>query len=273
MTVVPAAGPGRLRVVTWNVHHGVGQDGRLDVGRIADTLAAFEPDVVGLQEVDRGFRERSGWADQAAELADRLGTDLLWAPALHGPPRAPGGRPGEYGVALLSRWPARQVQAVPMALPGHEPRVVLHARVETAPAEVTVLVTHLDFADKRARRRQAEMIAGLSVAGPAVLLGDLNARPAAPELAPLRGWRDAWAAAPRRSGGSWPFAGATVSALPTRLAAHHLVGRTQPARYPIRRVDAVLLRGGVLALAAQVPAVTGSDHRPLVVDLEVPHPA
>jgi endonuclease/exonuclease/phosphatase family metal-dependent hydrolase len=266
----------RLRAVTWNLHHGVGTDGRLELGRIARVLRDLDPDVAGLQEVDRGFDARSDRRDQAGELAEALGLHLLWAPAIRRPGQGPGGSDGEYGVALLTRAPAVLVDLVPMQLSGHEPRVVLQARA----GGLTLLVTHLDFGSRSVRRRQAERVAGLDVVEPAVLLADLNARPQAPELAPLTrvGWRDAWAEAPDRSGGSWPFAGATVSALPSRFASGHLVGRTQPARFPVRRVDAVLVRGGVRTLRAEVPRseasrAEASDHRPLVVDLELPGPS
>jgi endonuclease/exonuclease/phosphatase family metal-dependent hydrolase len=264
------AGSERLRLVTWNVHHGVGMDGRLDLARIAGNLAALGPDVVGLQEVDRGFDARSDWRDQPDEIAEALGMHLLRGPALHRPAPSAGAPDGEYGVALLTRAPARLVKLLPLRLPGTEHRVVLHAEVSMAVGPMTVLVTHLDFGSAAVRRRQAERIASLDVAGPALLLADLNARPAAAELAPLRGWRDAWVEAPERSGGAWPFAGATVSAVPSRWASGHLVGRTQPARFPLRRVDAVLVRGEVQPLRAEVPRIGGSDHLPLVVDVELP---
>jgi endonuclease/exonuclease/phosphatase family metal-dependent hydrolase len=37
------------RIVTYNVHRCVGNDRRLDVGRIADVLAGLKPDIVALQ--------------------------------------------------------------------------------------------------------------------------------------------------------------------------------------------------------------------------------
>ena len=56
----------RLRVATFNIHHGVGADGRLDLTRTADVISATGASVVGLQEVDRTLSARSGWVDQAA---------------------------------------------------------------------------------------------------------------------------------------------------------------------------------------------------------------
>ena len=41
-----------VRVMTWNIHSGVGTDGRFDLTRVVDTIARHHPDVVALQEVD-----------------------------------------------------------------------------------------------------------------------------------------------------------------------------------------------------------------------------
>lgn len=37
------AGPGVQRVVSWNIRHGVGMDGRLDLDRAAAVLRGLEP--------------------------------------------------------------------------------------------------------------------------------------------------------------------------------------------------------------------------------------
>src|SRR5688500_8746717 len=46
--------PVRLTVMTYNIHHAEGLDGKLDVPRIAEVIAAQKADIVGLQEIDRG---------------------------------------------------------------------------------------------------------------------------------------------------------------------------------------------------------------------------
>ena len=71
----------RLRVMTYNIHRGRGVDRRIDLGRIADVVASFEPDVVALQEVDIG-RKRSGRVDQAGELGKRLGMEVVFCPCI-----------------------------------------------------------------------------------------------------------------------------------------------------------------------------------------------
>ena len=41
-----------VRVLTYNIHHGEGMDGKIDLERIAAVIKRLEPDVVALQEVD-----------------------------------------------------------------------------------------------------------------------------------------------------------------------------------------------------------------------------
>src|SRR3990172_3828554 len=65
--VVQAAEPLRVRVLTYNIHHGEGTDGRIDLARIAAVIQRLAPDVVALQEVDK-LTSRSEGVDQAAEL-------------------------------------------------------------------------------------------------------------------------------------------------------------------------------------------------------------
>src|SRR6202165_2432600 len=46
--------PTTLRVLTYNIHHGEGTDGRFDVPRLAEVIKSVRPDLVALQEVDEG---------------------------------------------------------------------------------------------------------------------------------------------------------------------------------------------------------------------------
>src|SRR5215213_2148229 len=42
-----------ITVLTYNIHHGAGGDGKVDIGRIAEVINRVKPDLVALQEVDR----------------------------------------------------------------------------------------------------------------------------------------------------------------------------------------------------------------------------
>src|SRR5947199_10169181 len=88
-----------LRVMTYNIHVGVGMDKKLDLQRIASVINAQHPDLVGLQEVDRGV-ERTQRIDEIAEIAKMTKMDYAFAFNLSY-------QGGQYGVAILSRLPIK----------------------------------------------------------------------------------------------------------------------------------------------------------------------
>src|SRR5207245_3068269 len=90
-----------IRVMTYNIHVGVGMDKKLDLPRIAGVINQQHPDLVGLQEVDRGV-ERTQRIDEIAEIASRTRMDYAFSFNL----RYQG---GQYGVAILSRFPIRVI--------------------------------------------------------------------------------------------------------------------------------------------------------------------
>ena len=89
--------PSTLRVLTYNIHHGEGRDGRVDYERLAATIARLKPDVIALQEVDNKTRRVDG-IDQATELARRLKMKHFFGKAIDF-------SGGQYGQAILSRFP------------------------------------------------------------------------------------------------------------------------------------------------------------------------
>ena len=97
----PARDPRTLRVMSYNIHIGVGLDKKSDLARIANVIKAADVDVVALQEVDVRTRRSGTDVDQLAELAKLTG--------MHG--RFGKGRDfdgGEYGQAILSRQPIKE---------------------------------------------------------------------------------------------------------------------------------------------------------------------
>ena len=118
----PAARPAgkTLRVLSYNIHHGEGTDGKLDLARIAGVIKAAEPDLVAVQEVDRNTT-RTNKVDQAAELARLTGLHGEFAKAIDF-------QGGEYGQAILSRFPIKSVKT--HTLPGkkgQETRIAVEA--------------------------------------------------------------------------------------------------------------------------------------------------
>lgn len=158
-----------LRIATYNIKHGAGMDGRVDLERTARAIEALDADVVALQEVDLGVG-RSGGVNQVNELARVLGMHPAFGVFM------PYGG-GHYGMALLSRHPI--VDARSLRLPGgNEPRVALSARLRhPCGQDVRVVCVHFDWVrDDGYRFGQAGAVAQHleSLAEPYVLLGDFN---------------------------------------------------------------------------------------------------
>ncbi len=252
-----------LRVVSYNIHTGIGSDGALDLARTAQVLDSFDADVIGLEEVDVHWADRSAWRDQARDLAAALDMRVFFAPIYSLDPLRPTEPRREYGLAILTDLPVVGTQnhhltrlstqgtdPVPEPAPGF-PEVV----VQADGARVHVYATHLDYrADPAVRAQQVDdMLAILAqdrgragAAAQQVLVGDFNAPPAAAELSPLWGSLvDSWAVA-----GAGP-------------------GLHNPASGPTTRIDYVTHSPNVRTLSAEVVPTIASDHLPVVADLRV----
>ena len=236
VSVVAAAGEAdtTLRVLSYNIHHGRGIDGLVDLPRIAAVIRGCQADIVFLQEVD-DRTERTGRVDQTAELARLTG--------LHGEFGHQIDYQGcRYGQALLSRTPLTHPQV--HVLPGDsssETRIAFSASTERANRAIVIVGTHLHHLDSEVRLAQAQAIASLDLgAGPIMLGGDFNAGPDSPPLAALL---ETW-----------------ESAIPEPLP-------TYPAATPTRQIDSIRFRpAGVLEPRAAhvLDEPVASDNRPIL---------
>jgi endonuclease/exonuclease/phosphatase family metal-dependent hydrolase len=252
-----------VRLVTFNIHHGVGHDGRHDLPRLARLLADADPDVICLQEVDRHFGDRSEHVDQALLLSRALDLQLAWGASIDRPPREGRTERRQYGNALLSRLPVLTSDIHPLP-GGGEQRSALRALVEVDGRTLAVTITHLSSSSPADRAAQAAAVAALSTdpKQAEVLVGDLNADAGAPELEVLHErFSDAWELAQDRT----DQAG--------RFSLHSGQGLTHPARRPRVRIDQVWVSPGVAVTDALVlDGSATSDHHPLLVDLQLKDP-
>jgi len=161
--------PTPLRVISYNIKRGLGNDDNTDLLRSAYRVDQYAPDFVGLQEVDNGAK-RSGNVDQAAELGKRLQMQHAFGPFMD----FQGGR---YGLALLSRYSIDQINVVPLPK-GNEPRVALAATIKLPTGQTVVVVNvHFDWvADDGFRFAQAVALRKYldALAHPYLLMGDFN---------------------------------------------------------------------------------------------------
>ncbi|MEP9352461.1 endonuclease/exonuclease/phosphatase family protein [Xanthobacter sp. KR7-65] len=241
-------GPARLRVLTYNVRRCLGVDGRYAPERIAALVARTGADVVALQELDVN-RLRSGGVDQALAIAGALRMAHHFHPAMRVVEEL-------YGDAILTHLPMRLVKAG--TLPGRhtkwqEPRGALWVEITVAGRPVQVINTHLGLMPGERIAQAAallgrEWLGNPACEGPAILLGDFNARPSSAAYRLLaRSLQDVQLADGRRP------------------------RPTFPGRWPTLRIDHVFVRGGVdvadVRIVTEKEAPVASDHLPLCADL------
>jgi endonuclease/exonuclease/phosphatase family metal-dependent hydrolase len=254
----------KLKVVSYNICHGLGIDGRQDLERTTDVLRNSGADVIGLQEVDKYYGERSGWQDQSALLARSLGMHAAYGPNLDMDPQpGSGGHRRQYGIAILSRYPivsSRNHVLPRIDTPGgwNEPRGLLEAHLQVRSETVRVLNTHLGLS-KQERTAQALRLVEVYLAdGPerCIVTGDFNALPNSPELAPLLAvLRDTYASV---HGGRHD---------PTFLSA------AGGAPVAVKCIDYIWCSPDLVPVDAAVTASLASDHLPLAASVIIGGPA
>ncbi|TVS15821.1 MAG: EEP domain-containing protein [Planctomycetaceae bacterium] len=240
--------------MTYNVHSCIGTDGKLSPARIARMIASFAPDIVALQEVDVG-RKATGRVDQAACLARALEMDYSFHPSIVSGSEC-------YGNAILSRVPMRLRAAgllpVIAGAPRREPRGVVWVQVDAGGSHLQLLATHLGL-DRRERRWQVESLLGSDwlghpdCHGPIMLCGDFNFHANSPLY--------------RQLTARFHDAQTSVEGYRPR--------NTWFSQYPVLRLDHAFVSSDIVVRHVIVPrsylARVASDHRPIVVDLELPH--
>lgn len=163
-----------LRIMSYNIHNGVGLDGKRDYTRIASAIRRSAPDVVALQELDSVTR-RSGGVDILRELAEQTLMHRVYAPAIDY-------QGGKYGIGLLSKEKPLKYKFIP--LPGREEkRVLLVAEFE----KYVFCATHFSLTEADQLASIPLILAEIEKAGkPVFLAGDLNAHPDSPVMKALR---------------------------------------------------------------------------------------
>lgn len=187
-----------IKFASYNIHKGVGLDGRRDADRILRVLHELDADVVALQETDLRFGTR------AAVLPRRMVEESHWEIVpLRMQPRSM----GWHGNAILVKRSIDIVDAAPIRLPSLEPRGAVHARLSKDGQKFDVVGMHLDLSGLL-RRKQIETVCETLALGdePSVILGDLNEW--SPRGGSLRAFGDHWSVlSPGRSfPGSRPLA-------------------------------------------------------------------
>jgi alpha-N-acetylglucosaminidase len=229
-----ANAPDRVRIVSWNIKAGL-QSG---LAAVAATLRELHPDVVLLQEVDRGT-QRTQEVDQSRVLAASLGEDFdyVFAPTI----RLEG---GSYGIATLSSLRVQAASAIVLSNADNaEPRTAIDTTLCMGPSTLRVINHHADYRPAGAANSCREILDNIlaSAPGPTVFAGDLNQQPSDPGPAAY-----------------------VQAGLQDVLALH------DPAStFGDRRIDYIFLDEGLAAqvIDAEVVNTDASDHALIMMDL------
>ncbi|MCA9200468.1 MAG: endonuclease/exonuclease/phosphatase family protein [Planctomycetales bacterium] len=229
--------PTTLRVLSYNIHHGEGNDGRFDLDRLAKIIQDSGADLVSLQEVDMRTA-RSGGVHQLDSLRQAANFPFAYFG------KAIDFQQGEYGNAVLSKWPATAVCNVqlPQVQPS-ERRAALFVEFSFFETPIWFVATHLDAFNQANRTEQAAAIVRQCQFRPNVVLaGDLNS---VRSSAPMQLFQQ------------------TLTLCGEERA-------TSPAHKPVRQIDYVAYRSRHLNVVnvEVLDQPVASDHLPLLVTLQ-----
>jgi endonuclease/exonuclease/phosphatase family metal-dependent hydrolase len=235
----------QLRVLSWNIHKGIGGvDRRYDLDRTIAVIRHYDPDIVLLQEVAQGMR-RLRHQDQVELLTRALGLHAAFYPEHQF-------RVGGYGNLVLARWPIFSTAHLDLTIGGRKRRGMLQAHVRTHfdghQRTIVVHNMHLGLAGSERQQQLNRFISSLPLQQlhhntPTIVAGDLN---------------DLWG---------------TLGAkhlLPCGFKRAGTLANTFPSALPLRPLDGLFFRGNLKLLHSSVVRSSlsraASDHLPLYAD-------
>jgi endonuclease/exonuclease/phosphatase family metal-dependent hydrolase len=242
-----------LTVLVYNIHAGKDAKGVDNLAQVSQIVRETKADIVLLQEVDKNTT-RSGKVDQVAKFEELTGFHGAFGKTLDY-------QGGDYGIAILSRWPILSDTLVhlPVNPPqlrsgvSYEPRGALVTVIQSPVGRLRVINTHLDASRADSFRIQ-EAPTVLSIAGTeaselrATLIGgDFNSEPnsAVHALVAGAGWTDAFTVCGKGDGMSFPD------------------------DKPVKRIDYLWMKAPTRCKDAAVLATNASDHRPVLFHLSI----
>jgi endonuclease/exonuclease/phosphatase family metal-dependent hydrolase len=252
-----------LRFLQWNLHHGVGTDGKYDIDRIATWVAKMTPDVITFNEVEKN----TSWGneDQPARYKALLEakTGKKWYVQFiqeFGNWTANG-----KGHVILSTYPfdstGHDTLTASSGLNGAG--AVGQATINVNGRMINIVVSHLDPSSQTMRLTQAKETIGFALGFPEnrIVTGDMNAWPDQSSIAELdKTYADSWAVA-EAAGKAVGFAGLTPSGATKKGRIDYIFYSKKAANLSVVKSQVYDTRDG--------SGVMPSDHRPTVTTFVV----
>lgn len=236
-----------LKIMSYNIRHGKGLDTVLDLSRAAALIKTQAPDLCGLQEIDQ-LISRSDNVNQTQYLAEHTqmeGTFGKFMPYQN----------GEYGMATLTAVPLTSTKILRLPDGLQEPRVAIVHEVDIAKNCTIVFANvHFDWIESSegsaSRLQQAKTLVAYinSLDKAAIITGDFNCTPDSPTM---QYFADQGFVFVEKGADHLSFQGEDASEI------DHLIYRNSE-QVKFKRKQSQLLKAPII-----------SDHRPLVVTLEV----
>lgn len=232
-----------LHVTTYNIHHGEGIDGVLDLKRIANIIKSEKADIVALQEVDRGTT-RVNKLDILQDLSRLTGLQYF----AFGKNIDYQG--GDYGNGILSRYPIVSQQNTHLRqITAGEQRGVLQTIIDVQGRKLAFLSVHFDVRNQDERIASTTQVANeilpLYKQYPLILAGDFNDNPTGTATARIDSLLiDAWSIVGTSS------------------------GFTIPVGNPTRRIDFVFHTDHLKPVLGNVERTPASDHLPVSIGFQ-----
>lgn len=223
--------PDALRVFVYNIQHGRGLDGEVNIERIADVIKAKDPHLVALNEVDVGV-ERSGNIDIMALLAKHLEMESVFGKNI--PHQG-----GEYGNGILTNLPVLSYENLHLNMSEEgEQRGLLQTVVKFKGVKIAFMTTHLDHRSDINRQVAVEQIIEAKQNYPDIpifVTGDFNARPGDGVIGRMKiHFNDTWDEVGEGPGYTIPAPGAIANRrIDYIFYSNNLVDEGEPALQPV----------------------------------------
>ena len=134
-----------IKIITFNIAHGKGMDGIVDIERQADVIQRYNPDIVLLQEADM-YTKRAGESNQIREFSKKI---YLPYCSMESNITL---EDGYYGDGIISRFPISFSvnYLMPLTDLNHEQRGILCNRISLGTTRINLFSVHLStYEDER----------------------------------------------------------------------------------------------------------------------------
>lgn len=252
--------PPIVKVMSFNIAHGSGMDGILNLERTAAVIEDSCASIIALQEVDRFFGERSLFKDQVEWLGERLGMFTAYGANIEYEAETPDMPNHQYGNAILSKYPIaysknHHMTPVQQWYGNDEQRGVLEAVIEIDDMAVSVYNAHLSLKDEELKLSVKEILALTQKSKfPCIVMGDFNAPPFYAPIQEMNCYfTDAFLKMKQGDAYTYP--------------APHSYSTGDVELKPVTRIDYIFF-GPEMEVAQTAAILTdASDHLPIVADL------